>query len=821
VRARATDIALRCALALLALVVGAGVPAVHAVETQVTIVAPEPAPLVPVPEPAPPPPKGTLAVHVIGGGKAIANADVFLSDGSATPLAMRTDGDGYANFTQLAAVPHEVWASGEGMASKPARVESETAIDVELAPAASVDVKVTADAPLAAGTVQLFPLYGVDAMTRTAAIGERGELAIAGLPFGQWRVVASVPGFVQTGDVIARIDGPHAALEVKLQKAGTVSGSVVDTNGNPVANATVVLDNQGQALVQKPVDLASTGMRWLHPLAGERHLPVIEDARFGALRVGARNAECGRGHCGLDIGNERGSVVHAAADGEIAALFPEPTTEAGKVVVIHHGKGLKSYYMHLDELRPGLEVGQVIHAGDPVGLLGNTGYSRILPHLHFAITYEAGGRTWYLDPEPIIRQSVVLAKARPYEPVDTALAATWKRELPAQPKLDRVTTDAKGAFSIANVMPGTYAAGAFAPELATGASPAFNVRADEETKDIVITMSAGVLVEGRVVGRDGPIEGATLIASAGFGETAHKVAMTTTDRHGEFTLRGVGGKVTISATAAKYGEAERAISLDAGDARRGRHREDFTLTIQDATLRGQVFAAEGGAASGMLVRVVDGPTRRTARTDAQGQFVLAPVATGRYTLEVSGPETPAKRVVIDSDRWSEVRLEAGGSVRCLVRDGSTGIAIANARVELVGPGPTVSRTTDTHGLADVRGLAPGDWKLVARVPGYAIPPHAVAIRAGRVADDVILDAVRGATVEGVVRDRYGRRIGGAHVSIGAVATTADADGNFRLADVAPGATAVEAELEGRRGQVQLQLAPGDSRMSVDVELPER
>ena len=245
------------------------------------------------------------------------------------------------------------------------------------------------------------------------------------------------------------------------------------------------------------------------------------------------------------------------------------------------------------------------------------------------------------------------------------------------------------------------------------------------------------------------------------------------------------------------------------------------MTIQDATLRGQVFAAEGGAAGGINVRVVDGPTWRSTRTDAQGQFVLAPVASGRYTLEVSGPEAPAKRVVIDSDRWSEVRLDAGGGVRCLVRDGATGIALANARVELSGPGPAITRTTDARGFVEVRGLAPGEWKLVAHAAGYAIAPATLAIRAGRTSDDVTMDAVRGATVEGVVRDRYGRRIGGVRVAIGAVATTADADGNFRLVDVAPGATEVDAELEGRRGQVPLQLSPGDSRMSVDVQLPER
>jgi murein DD-endopeptidase MepM/ murein hydrolase activator NlpD len=805
-------------LVAITLVAATSAPRLVAVQvvTQPVVVA--------VPHPIAPSPEIThgLVAHVVLDGKPVANAEVAIADGTGPVLATAKSGrDGIVRFTDMAAGPHELWASSEGAASAVARVSEEDAsIELALVPAAAVKIHVVAEPPLATGgSVQLTPVE-LDQSVRTAQIGERGEVAIAGLPFGRWRVEASVPGYVQTGEQVVKIGDAKTLLDLHLVRAGTVTGTVVDGEGQPVANATIVLAEQTSAVPpQRPLDLVATGLRWVHPLAGARWLPVIDDARFGANRPGPRPAECGRGHCGLDIGSERGSIVHAAADGEIVSLFPDAKTEAGKVVVIHHGRGLKSFYMHLDEIRPGLEVGQAIRAGDPVGTLGSTGFSRPLPHLHFAITYEAGGHTWYLDPEPIIRQAVVLAKSRPYEPVDAAAPA--KKELTAAPQLVRVTTDAQGVFKVEGVAPGTYAAGAFAPDFAPGSSNPFIVKTDEETPGIVVTLNAGVLVEGRVVGRDGPIEGATLMASAGFGETAHKVAMTTTDRHGEFTLRALGGKVTLLVSAPRYGDTERAISLDTADTRRGRHREDFSLMTEDGQLRGQVFAPEGGAAAGVTVRVIEGLTHRSAHTDAQGQFVIAPVATGHYVLEVSGGEAPAKRVGVDSDRWSEVRLDAGGGVHVIVRDAQTAAPLANARVDLVGPMATLVRATDAHGVLDLRGMAAGDWKIVARAPGYAVAAQTLTIRVSRLSADVALDLSRGAIVEGVVRDRYGRRVPGARVSVGAASAVADRDGNFHLADVPSGAVVLEAEADGKRGQLPLQLAPGDSRMSVDVELPDR
>ncbi|MGE5185488.1 MAG: carboxypeptidase regulatory-like domain-containing protein, partial [Acidobacteriota bacterium] len=645
-----------------------------------------------------------LVVRVVADGKPAAGAEVSLADGGDDlPRVLRSDREGVVRIDELAPGAYELWATADGLASPVARIgDTDAPIELALAPASSVHGHAVADAAqVSGGSVQLVPLDG-DRAVRTIALGEDGSLAIAGLPYGRWRVEASAPGFVQPGPQIVDIDARDTTLDVHLVRAGNVTGTVVDSHGNPVANATIVLAEQTRAVPpQRPLELAATGLRWVHPLAGARFLPVIDDARFGAPRPGPRPAECGRGHCGIDIGSERGSTVHAAADGEIAAVFAEPKTEAGRVVVIHHGRGLRSYYMHLDEIRPGLEVGQAIHAGDPVGTLGSTGFSRPLPHLHFAITYEAGGRTWYLDPEPIVRQAVVMAAPRAITPADATAAPA---QLAATPVLHRITTDDQGQFRVEGVAPGTYAAGAFASDFAPGSSAPFVVTSGDDTTGVVVTMSAGMVVEGRVLGPYGPLDGATLMASAGFGETAHKVAMTSTDRHGEFTLRALGGKITLAVSAPGYGELERTITLDGGSHR----REDFTLVIENAQLRGQVLAPEGGAAAGVVVRVVDGPTHRSGVTDAQGRFAIDHVASGHYTLELAGADTPAKRVAADSDRWTEIRLEAGGALRCLVRDAQSGSPVAGARVELTGAaGQLVRRAADAHGLVELRGLAAG------------------------------------------------------------------------------------------------------------------
>ncbi|HWO19796.1 MAG TPA: carboxypeptidase regulatory-like domain-containing protein [Kofleriaceae bacterium] len=795
-----------------------------------------------------------LEARVIAAGAPVAGAEVQLSDGSGPAIATAvTDRDGIARFRDLVPGPYELWAREGARVSPLARIaDAAEARDLLLAlePAGTVRGQVTADGPLpAGGTVQLSPL-DLDHAPRTAALDAQGRFAIAGLPRGRWRVEISVPDHFAEGERVLDARGAVDELLLRVARAGIVSGTVVDPAGAPVAGATIVLRLQGAgAPVVRPVAerpaLAPSRLRWVHPLAGPRAMPVIAPARFGAHRPGHRAAECGLGHCGVDIGNKRGTIVHAAADGDVIAAFTDIRGEAGRFVAIDHGGGLRTLYMHLDELRAGLEVGQKIRAGDPLGTIGTTGFALEAPHLHFALTQDHHGRTWYVDPEPMLRHAVVLAAPRPLDPIDAGapagagrvavIAATPRRELPgpvpaagasaagagAEPAARTFVSDAKGQFRLEGVAPGSYVAVAFADGFAPVASAPFTVKSGAETDGVTIALRPGVLVFGRVTGRDGPVDGATITAAAGLGETAHKVALTYTTRTGEFSLRALTGKITLTVSASGYGDVDRAITLDDTNPSRARQREDFALVIEDGQLRGQVLAPDGGAADGISVRVIEGPSRRSAVTDALGQFALDRVASGSYLVEVTSAEHPPLRARLATGTWKELRLLQGGALRVRLSDARSGAPLASVRVEATGPGgQTASRTTDLQGVADLRALAAGEWTVSVRAPGYTAARRAIAVAATRVPPEVRLDLLRSATVAGVVRDRFGRRVAGARVSLGGVTARTEDDGSFRIADAPAGPGTLEAEHEGARGALRVELRPGDERLSLTIELAE-
>jgi murein DD-endopeptidase MepM/ murein hydrolase activator NlpD len=779
--------------------------------THIAVPRPEPGIAVPM--------RATFEARVVVGGKPVAAADVRVSDGSELPpLIARADDEGIARFSDLGPGPFEVWAVGIKLASSITRVSEITADPIVLAlePASTVTGELIADgAAPASGVVQLTPL-DIDHAVRSATLDAHGHFSIDGIPAGRWRVEATSPGFLQTTPQELRVSEPSEAVVVRLERAAAMTGTVVDLRGEPVANATIVMRRQGARGARPPAP-AFGPLRWVYPFATRREVPTNESARFGASRPGTRPAECGDGHCGIDLVMPRGTIVHATGDGEVIVATTALGSEAGRFVAIDHGDGLVTMYMHLDQLRDGLEVGQVIRAGTPVGTVGSTGFdpTKAVPHLHFAITQHRGGRTWYLDPEAMLRRAVVLDAPRSLDRVDDVAAlAPRAHALPAP--AEAITTDARGRFRVSNLEPGAYVAVAFASDLAPAASEPITVGSGAAVDGVTLRLQPGTIVRGRITTRNGAIAGAAITASTGFGETASKVATTSSDAQGEFVLRALAGTITLSVSAANYGEAARTIDLAGRDA----SRADFTLVVEDAQLRGLVRSPFGGV-PGARVRIVDGPTQRSATTDAAGQFTLQPVATGRYTLEVSSPDYPSRRFTLESDRFGEVRLEQGGGARVRVGDAREGDALAGIRVDARGPdGTTVTRTTDAHGIVELAGLTVGQWSFTVRGGSYAPITREITIRASRVPEDLRLDLAKAAILAGAVRDRRGTRVAGARVWAGAAETKSDADGNFRLTGVAIGTVLLEASLGDHHGQLALQLAPGDEHVTLGVELSE-
>jgi murein DD-endopeptidase MepM/ murein hydrolase activator NlpD len=99
-------------------------------------------------------------------------------------------------------------------------------------------------------------------------------------------------------------------------------------------------------------------------------------------------------HRGMDFRAASGTPVLASNAGTV--ILARKLFYEGNLVVIDHGQGLSTLYMHLSRIE--IAEGQHVGKGQRLGLSGATG--RVTgPHLHFAVRWQGG----YLDPAGLFR----------------------------------------------------------------------------------------------------------------------------------------------------------------------------------------------------------------------------------------------------------------------------------------------------------------------------------------------------------------------------------------------------------------------------------
>ncbi len=99
--------------------------------------------------------------------------------------------------------------------------------------------------------------------------------------------------------------------------------------------------------------------------------------------VGGIKTQGIHGYNGIDIGASRGAQILAAADGEvIISRIGGWNGGFGNYIVIRHANGTQTLYAH--NSKNNVSVGDFVHQGDVIGLVGSTGKSTG-SHLHFEI----------------------------------------------------------------------------------------------------------------------------------------------------------------------------------------------------------------------------------------------------------------------------------------------------------------------------------------------------------------------------------------------------------------------------------------------------
>lgn len=137
-------------------------------------------------------------------------------------------------------------------------------------------------------------------------------------------------------------------------------------------------------------------------------LPVAGIATTQLVDTYTASRSGGRTHNAIDIMAPRGSQVLSATDGVVERLHRSRLGGITAYVRSNDGDWVY-YYAHLDSYAPGLEAGQPIRRGDPIGRVGSTGNAHPdWPHLHFAVYRMSPGMRWYqgqpVNPYPLLAQ---------------------------------------------------------------------------------------------------------------------------------------------------------------------------------------------------------------------------------------------------------------------------------------------------------------------------------------------------------------------------------------------------------------------------------
>jgi murein DD-endopeptidase MepM/ murein hydrolase activator NlpD len=145
-----------------------------------------------------------------------------------------------------------------------------------------------------------------------------------------------------------------------------------------------------EAAVKKEVFATRSPRRWKGPFAAPADTP--QTSPFGTRRT--YNGKTRSIHQGLDFRAAIGTPITATHAGKV--LLAREMYYEGGFVVLDHGEGLFSLYMHLSKFE--VKEGDTVEQRQPLALSGGSG--RVTgPHLHFGVQWQG----LYMEPATLLR----------------------------------------------------------------------------------------------------------------------------------------------------------------------------------------------------------------------------------------------------------------------------------------------------------------------------------------------------------------------------------------------------------------------------------
>ena len=219
-----------------------------------------------------------------------------------------------------------------------------------------------------------------------AALMEQKEVQLASIESDLSSAVSDADYYaaeIQAQDeMIAQIQAAEAAKKAAAEKAAAEKAAQEANDAEQTDEGNTDANSSSDSSSSESGDSTDTSSDPEYN-GGAFRWPCPSSTRITS-EYGPRNsptAGASSDHKGIDIGASYGADIVAAADGRVVTA--SYSSSGGNYVMIDHGNGLYTVYMHASSLC--VSSGQAVSAGDVVAKVGSTGISTG-NHLHFGVS---------------------------------------------------------------------------------------------------------------------------------------------------------------------------------------------------------------------------------------------------------------------------------------------------------------------------------------------------------------------------------------------------------------------------------------------------
>lgn len=542
-----------------------------------------------------------------------------------------------------------------------------------------------------------------------------GRFEIEGVAIGTATIQAHKAGY-PTGhlrDIEVRADAKRDDLRIVLDAAGTLFGTVTDSERRPVPGAAIVVSSRDPAnMLLSNADARSDGdgaYRLFTASVGRHRIAVTHEGfppfekvieirggeqrfdvelRAGLEIVGVVLDEHGAPIAGANVSIDTGArytpfastrTVHTARDGS----FRLDGLSEGRFRVVARAEG------HAPERSEPVEVGDF-----------ETPFVEL--RLSRGATIEGRIRGLEIGDRP--RLSVLATKG-----------------LMRESRQAKLSSDGD-AFTITNLDPGQWTVRGEISGASRFASEQVEVLEGADRVPVELVFGAGFTMSGVVTRGGEPVPNVMLMINSG---TLNVQA--TTDGSGAYRVEGLdeGSVMVMLSEPGSNAWQNRQVTIDSD--------VEVDFEIETNAIAGQVVDVEGRPVANAMVRIesragssgLDAAASRFASTDAQGRFTLEGVAAGAYTLVVTHGEHSVSRqpvsVVEGTTGQVEVVLEPADRVRIGVRrlDGRALDQVQVIVLDDQGTRVLNLSASVTDGIAEVASIPAGTWRVAIGAPNAA------------------------------------------------------------------------------------------------------